>query len=74
MARVLIVDDEPNIRAVLRGYLEADGFQVIQAADGKAAVASVRADHPDLVLLDVMLRASTDSKRSARCARSAAST
>src|SRR6266496_415492 len=55
MRRVLVVDDEPHIRAVLRGYLEADGFAVFEAADGEEAVRQVRQDAPDLVLLDVML-------------------
>src|SRR6266545_1302511 len=55
MRRVLVVDDEPHIRAVLRGYLEADGFAVSEAADGEEAVRRVRRDAPDLVLLDVML-------------------
>ena len=55
MRRVLVVDDEPHIRAVLRGYLEADGFAVSEAADGEAAVRQVRQDAPDLVLLDVMM-------------------
>lgn len=55
MRRVLVVDDEPHIRAVLRGYLEADGFAVSEAADGEAAVQWVRQEAPDLVLLDVML-------------------
>src|SRR6266581_3737500 len=55
MRRVLVVDDEPHIRAVLRGYLEADGFAVCEAADGEEAVRRVRRDAPDLVLLDVML-------------------
>ncbi len=56
MRRVLVVDDEPHIRAVLRGYLEADGFAVSEAADGEAAVRQLRQDvAPDLVLLDVMM-------------------
>src|SRR5512144_3095039 len=55
MRRVLVVDDEPHIRAVLRGYLEADGFAISEAADGEAAVQAVRDEQPDLVLLDVML-------------------
>ena len=54
-SRVLVVDDEPKIRAVLRGYLEADGCLVREAADGEAALDSVAADPPDLVILDVML-------------------
>jgi DNA-binding response OmpR family regulator len=55
MRRVLVVDDEPHIRAVLRGYLEADGFAVSEAAGGVEAVRRVRQDAPGLVLLDVML-------------------
>ncbi|GAB3423646.1 response regulator [Flindersiella endophytica] len=55
MRRVLVVDDEPHIRTVLRGYLEADGFSVAEAADGAAALSALRDDPPDLVLLDVML-------------------
>jgi DNA-binding response OmpR family regulator len=55
MARVLVVDDEPQIRSVLRGYLEADGNMVREAADGEDAVRVVSAGDVDLVLLDVML-------------------
>lgn len=55
MRRVLVVDDEPHIRTVLRGYLEADGFDVVEAPDGRAALAALRGAPPDLVLLDVML-------------------
>ncbi|MGS0686791.1 response regulator [Nakamurella sp. GG22] len=55
MRKVLIVDDEPHIRAVLRGYLEADSFEVAEVGDGEAAIVALRADPPDVVLLDVML-------------------
>lgn len=55
MRRVLVVDDEPHIRAVLRGYLEADGLAVIEAGDGESALLRAGDGHPDLVLLDVML-------------------
>ena len=55
MRRVLVVDDEPHIRTVLRGYLQADGFEVAEAADGVAALAAMRDQSPDLVLLDVMM-------------------
>ena len=55
MRQVLVVDDEPHIRTVLRGYLEAAGFAVAEAGDGETAVADVRRHPPDLVLLDVML-------------------
>ena len=55
--RVLVVDDEAQIRTVLRAYLEADGFAVSEAATGADALAAVlgRSEPPDLVLLDVGL-------------------
>ncbi|WP_067853658.1 response regulator transcription factor [Nocardia shimofusensis] len=52
---VLVVDDEPHIRRVLRGYLEADGYRVAEAATGSHAVALARSFRPDLVLLDIRL-------------------
>ncbi|MES2092513.1 MAG: response regulator transcription factor [Actinomycetota bacterium] len=55
MQKVLVVDDEPQIRTVLRGYLEAEGYDVAEAADGAEALAALREDPPVLVLLDVML-------------------
>ncbi len=53
--RVLVVDDEPPIRAVVRGFLERDGLEVYEAADGPAAVAAARDVRPDVIVLDVML-------------------
>ena len=55
MARVLIVDDDPGIRAVVRIALARDGFDVSEAADGAAALAQFAAVGPDLIVLDVML-------------------
>ena len=55
LRRVLIVDDEPHIRTVLRSYLEAAGFSVLEAADGASALRIARDERPDLLLLDVML-------------------
>ena len=55
MRRVLVVDDEPHIRDVLRGYLTADGFAVDEAADGEAALERLRKVGADLVLLDIMM-------------------
>ncbi|WP_149203040.1 response regulator [Actinotalea subterranea] len=54
-AKVLVVDDEPGIRRVLTGYLEAAGFEVTEASTGEEAVSLVRRALPDVVLLDVML-------------------
>ena len=53
--RVLVVDDEAGIRRVLRAYLEADAFTVVEAATGEAALTELRRERPDVVLLDVML-------------------
>ena len=53
--RILIVDDEAPIRTLIRGYLEAEAFVVEEAADGRDALARIRADAPDVVVLDVML-------------------
>lgn len=55
MRTVLVVDDEPHIRDVLRGYLEADGHQVLEAATGEDALDMLAAHDVDVVLLDVML-------------------
>jgi two-component system response regulator ResD len=53
--RVLVVDDEPMVRDVLSRYLERDGFDVIEAADGRAAIDRIGEQQPDLVVLDLML-------------------
>jgi len=54
-ALVLVVEDEPQIAAVLEAYLKQEGYRVEQAADGKAALTLFRAAKPDLILLDLML-------------------
>lgn len=55
VARILVVDDEPNIREVVGLYLRRDGHTVISAADGKEALDLFRRNEPDLVVLDLML-------------------
>ena len=56
MARtILVVDDEATLRETVVDALEAEGFTVIAAADGREALTRFRADRPDLVLLDLML-------------------
>ena len=55
LVRVLIVDDEPPIRSVVRGFLEREGMQVAEAADWPDAVEQARAFAPDVVVLDIML-------------------
>jgi len=56
MARsILVVEDEPTLRETLVEALETEGFRVTSAGDGRVALERFRADHPDLVLLDLML-------------------
>ena len=56
MARlILVVEDEPTLRETLAEALEADGFRVVAAGDGRAGLALFRSERPDLVLLDLML-------------------
>ena len=55
MPKILVVDDEPNIREVVVRYLRRDGHTVVQAADGEEALELYRRIRPDLVVLDLML-------------------
>jgi len=54
-AKLLVVDDEPNIRELLSTSLRFAGFDVTAAANGRDALAAVERDEPDLAVLDVML-------------------
>jgi two-component system KDP operon response regulator KdpE len=54
-ATILIVDDEPPIRRLLRTSLASQGFQVNEAADGRGALAEIARSRPDLVILDLGL-------------------
>ena len=53
--RILVADDEPHIREVVRAYLEREGYEVIEAADGDSALERARTPGLDLLVLDVML-------------------
>ncbi|MBI4409091.1 MAG: sigma-54-dependent Fis family transcriptional regulator [Gemmatimonadetes bacterium] len=55
MAKILVVDDDPEIRWVLSKILTKDGFEVVLAEDGEAAVYRLRADAPSAVLLDLRM-------------------
>lgn len=55
MARILVVEDEPDLRMVFRLSFELLGHDVLEAATGEEGVRRVRSDHPDFVLLDLRL-------------------
>ena len=52
---IMVVDDEKNICELIRLYLEKEGFDVTIANNGSDAIAMIRQNHPDLVLLDIMM-------------------
>jgi two-component system response regulator MprA len=52
---VLVVDDEPAVRDALQRALRAEGYRVSTAADGRQALERVAQDHPDLVVLDILM-------------------
>src|SRR5450756_424697 len=53
--RILVADDEPHIREVVRAYLEREGYDVLEAFDGDSALELARTPGLDLLVLDVML-------------------
>jgi DNA-binding response OmpR family regulator len=54
-ARILVADDEPHIREVIRAYLERESYEVLEALDGESALELARTAGLDLLVLDVML-------------------
>lgn len=52
---VLVVDDESDLRFIMRRFLEGAGYQVREAGDGEAALRLVREERPDLVVTDLMM-------------------
>lgn len=55
MAKILVVDDDPDIRDVLTTVLEADGYEVVTASDGIEGLATLKAERPDLMVLDLLM-------------------
>jgi two-component system, OmpR family, KDP operon response regulator KdpE len=52
-ATILVVDDEPQIRRVLRATLSAEGYTIVEAREGREALEKLRSERPNLVLMDV---------------------
>ena len=53
--RILVVDDQEDLRGVLRDLLAGSGYTVIEAADGEVGVAKANSDRPDLILMDIQM-------------------
>ena len=55
MSRLLVVDDEANIREVVKEYAEFEGYEVTEAEDGMQAIEKVKENDFDLIIMDVMM-------------------
>jgi DNA-binding response OmpR family regulator len=55
--KILVADDDPDIIKLLALRLRADNFEVVEASDGMQALAKAHRDHPDLIVLDIMMPA-----------------
>jgi DNA-binding response OmpR family regulator len=53
--KILVVDDDENLRRLVAAYLESEGYEVTEAADGPSAISSFEREAPQLVVLDLML-------------------
>ncbi|MGB6420341.1 MAG: response regulator [Anaerolineales bacterium] len=60
MARILIIDDDPDIVLAVRMCLEAEGYEVIEANSGAQGIDMIKAGRPDLIILDVMMETKTE--------------
>ena len=54
-SRILVVEDDDNVRRLVAAYLEREGYEVIQAADGRSGLVEAERQLPDLLILDIML-------------------
>ena len=52
---ILVVDDEANLREMIRVYLEQEGYRVLEASQGQEALHIARHEKPDLIILDLMM-------------------
>ena len=59
-AKILVVDDDPDFVEIMRTILEANDYQVVTAANGEQALSQVKAQRPDLMLLDIMMSSVLD--------------
>jgi two-component system cell cycle response regulator DivK len=53
--RILVVEDQEDLRGVLRDLLIGSGYAVLEAPDGQAGIATAKADRPDLILMDIQM-------------------
>ena len=55
MKKILLADDDPNVRLLVSATLRSEEYELIEASTGEETLALARSDHPDLVLLDIAM-------------------
>jgi CheY-like chemotaxis protein len=60
VAKILVIDDDPDIVSSVRTTLESAGHLVVEASSGKEGLAKVETEHPELIILDVMMETHTE--------------
>ena len=55
MKKILVIDDQPDNVFILQDRLEQQGYEVLSASDGPEGIEKANSQHPDLILLDVMM-------------------
>ena len=60
MAKILVIDDDPDVVLSVRTTLEKAGYKVVEAGSGREGLEAIRAERPDLIILDVMMDTSTE--------------
>jgi len=68
--KILVIDDDPDIALATRLVLEKAGYEVLEARSGAEGLAKVKAEHPDLIVLDVMMESTTAGFQTALTLRS----
>jgi two-component system, cell cycle response regulator DivK len=53
--RILVIEDQEDLRGVLRDLLTGSGYSAIEATDGAAVIASAKSEHPDFILMDIQM-------------------
>lgn len=66
MKKILIVDDQKEVRELVEVTLRADGYQIFQAKNGRDAIETVKAHKPDVVIMDIMMPGELDGLEATR--------
>ncbi len=66
MKKILIVDDQPEVRELVQVTLEIGDYQILMAENGRQALDVAQAEHPDIILMDIMMPGSVDGLEACR--------